>query len=298
MVRGTALGLLALSGLLGMAGCKKEETPTIKVGSKDFTEQLILGEIVAQHLEHRLSGVRIQRVFRLGGTLAANQALLAGEVDLYPEYSGAALTAILKLPPTSDRSAVREQVRQNYSYQFKVSWLPPLGFDNGFAVAVRSEDAKRYDLKTISDAARRSEGWTIGTGNEFLTRPDGYSLLMRVYQMPVKPPIQTLDQDLLYSALTEKQVDMVFGYATDAMITSKNLVVLTDDKHAFPPGEAAIAARMDTLERFPRLGPALHELSRRFTDPLMRNLNYEVEVKHRTPAEVAAETLRQFGLSK
>ncbi len=234
MPRVRARALVALVGLLVGVGCGRKDLPTIRVGSKNYTEQFILAEIIAQHLENRLSGVRIVRDLGIGGTQAVHQALIAGDIDMYPEYSGAALTTILGLPPSSDRAAVREQVRQNYSFRFHLEWLPPLGFESGFAAVVRRADARKFGCTTLSEAAKRKDGWVLGTAHEFLASPDGYPLLMAAYNFPVKPPIQTPDQKLLYSALTEGQVEMVFGYATDGALNAKDLEVLKDDKHVFP----------------------------------------------------------------
>jgi osmoprotectant transport system substrate-binding protein len=288
--------LIAASLLLGFVawnGCSKERP--IVVGSKNFTEQLILGEIVAQHLEHRLR-IKVDRKFNLGGTLLAHQALVSGDIDLYPEYTGTALTSILKLPPSSDRQQAFQQVQSEYLRRFQVAWLDPLGFNNTFAMVVRGEDARRGQLRTLTDAAKHNPGWVLGVGYEFQQRPDGLAGLLKAYGLPLKGSVRTMDLGLIYKALEQRQVDMVAGNATDGSLATMDVTMLQDDKHYFPPYEAAIAVRTASLEARPALREALAELSGKFTDAAMQKLNSQVDGQHRPVREVALEFLSQAGL--
>lgn len=255
------------------------------VGSKNFTEQVLLGEIVAQHLERRL-GQPVDRKLNLGGTLLAHEALVAGQLDLYPEYTGTALTAVLKLPVDSDSARVLDRVRSEYRARWGLEWLAPLGFNNTFAMVVRG--AK---LKTLSEAARRKEGWALGVGYEFLQRPDGLPGLQEVYKLPLKEQPKSMDLGLLYRALEQNQVDMIAANATDGLISAMNLHVLRDDKGYFPPYDAAVVVRAASLKARPGLRAALQELEGKFSDETMRKLNYQVDGERRPAREVAAKFL-------
>jgi osmoprotectant transport system substrate-binding protein len=274
-------------------GCTKERP--IVVGSKNFTEQLILGEILAQHLENRLK-TKVDRKLNLGGTLLAHQALVRGDIDLYPEYTGTALTSILKLSPSSDARQVFEQVKAEYLRRFQITWLKPLGFNNTFAMVIRGEDARRDRIETLSDTAKRTAGWVLGVGYEFQQRPDGLAGLLKTYRLPLKGSVRTMDLGLLYKALEQRQVDMAAGNATDGLLSVLEVKVLQDDKHYFPPYEAAVAVRAQTLATRPRLSEALTELSGKFTDAVMQKLNYQIDGHHRPMRDVAREFLREAGL--
>lgn len=263
----------------------------LTVGSKNFTEQLILGEILAQHLERRLNQ-KVARKLDLGGTLLAQQALASGQIDLYPEYTGTALTAVLKLSPSSDPSTVLARVRDEYQKRWKLEWLAPLGFNNSFAMVIRGADARENRLETISDAARYPRGWILGVGYEFITREDGLAGLQKTYHLPLKGPAKTMDLGLLYKALEQRQVDMVAANATDGMLSVMDVKVLRDDKRYFPPYEAAPVARSDTLAAHPGMREALSELGGKLPNPTMQKLNYEVDGKHRPVAQVAREFLQ------
>ena len=210
-----------------IVGCTKEHP--ITVGSKNFTEQVVLGEIIAQHLEHRL-GHRVDRQLNLGGTMLAHQALVRGEIDLYPEYTGTALTTILKLPPAGDPAAAIALVRANIRRDSVLEWMDPLGFNNTFAMVIRGEDARKHKIATLSDAARHSTGWTLGVGYEFQQRPDGLAGLLKTYHLPVQVSPKTMDLGLLYQALEQGQVSMVAGNATDGQLSVLEAVVLQDDQ--------------------------------------------------------------------
>ena len=277
----------------GIAGCTREDP--ITVGSKNFTEQVVLGEIVAQHLEHRLVR-RIDRKLNLGGTMLAHQALVRGEIDLYPEYTGTALTTILKLPPTSDPASTTALVRGEYQSRFGLQWMDPLGFNNTFAMVVRGDEARKYKIATLSDAARYAPGWTLGVGYEFQQRPDGLAGLLKTYHLPVHGTPKTMDLGLLYKALEQGQVSMVAGNATDGQLSVLNAVILQDDQHYFPPYDCGFVVRPEILKDYPALQQALGELVGRFSDQTMRKLNHQVDGEHRPVREVAEQFLRETGL--
>ncbi|HLN82272.1 MAG TPA: ABC transporter permease/substrate-binding protein, partial [Candidatus Binatia bacterium] len=218
----------------------------IAVGSKDFTEQVILGEILAQTIEN-ITRLQVTRRFDLGGNLA-HEALVAGEIDTYVEYTGTALLAILKSQPITDPAEVLRRVKKDYAERFKVEWTEPLGFNNTFAVLVRGEDANKFNLKTISDAAKISPQWRAGFGQDFMSRADGFPGFARTYGFHFTE-IREMDLLLTYRALAEKQVDLIAGNSTDGLISRYRLVQLEDDRHYFPPYDAVPVIRRVTLEQ-------------------------------------------------
>jgi osmoprotectant transport system substrate-binding protein len=265
------------------------ERPHVTVASKNFTEQVLLGEIVSQQIERRL-GVAVDRKLNLGGTLLSHEALVKGSIDLYPEYTGTALTAVLKEPAVSDSAAVLARVRTEYGQRWHLTWLDPFGFNNTFAMVVRNDTAA--GMRTISQAAQRKEGWRLGVGYEFLTRPDGLAGLQRTYGLRVDGAPVTMDLGLLYSALQGRQVDMAAANSTDGMLAALPLTVLEDDKHYFPPYECAVVIREQVMAKFPQLRGALERLSGKMSNDTMRRLNNDVDGKHRPVREVAAEFLK------
>jgi osmoprotectant transport system substrate-binding protein len=292
----TKIGAGLIAALL-LCGCSRPAADrAIVVGSKNFTEQVVLGEIIAQHLEHRLHRP-VDRRLNLGGTLLAHQALLSGQIDLYPEYTGTALAAILKdsAAPT-DAAAVLARVRSEYQRRFQVEWLNPLGVDNGFAIVVRGSDARRLHLETLTDAAAVTQPWTLGAGYEFEQRPDGLAALKSTYHLRLSSAPKSMDLGLVYSALVQKQVDMIAANATDGLLSKFDFKVLADDRHAFPPYRVCIAARQDRLRQVPGLEPALRELSGKLTNQTMQQLNYQVDGQHQSAAQVAAGFLKGNGM--
>lgn len=260
----------------------------VVVASKDFTEQVILGELVAQTLERE--GIPVARQFELGGDLC-HRALLQGTADVYVEYTGTAYTAILEHEPITDPGEVYDRVKREYAERFNLVWLPPLGFDNTFAILVRGDDARRLELRTISDAARYAPEWRAGFGQDFMSRADGYPGFARTYNLRFEQQPLEMDLALTYRALAEGQVDLIAGNSTDGLIDKLGLVQLEDDRHYFPPYEAAPVAREDALERYPEMRRALEALAGRLTDAEMRRLNYAVDGEHRTPRDVVREFL-------
>jgi osmoprotectant transport system substrate-binding protein len=287
-------GTKTLAGVMALAlacGCARGPR-AIVVGSKNFTEQLILGEILAQQLERKL-GQKVERKLNLGGTLLAHEALVTGEIDVYPEYTGTALTAILKLPPSPDAKSVLDQVRAAYEKRWRLEWLAPFGFNNSFAIVVRGDEARRGNLRTLSDAARYKKDWVMGAGYEFVERPDGFHGLVKAYGLGTQGQIETMDLGLLYQALEQRKVDMIAASATDGMLSVLDVKVLQDDRHYFPPYEAAPVVRAEALAAHPGMREALEELGGRLTDEDMQKLNYELDGKHRPLADVAREFLER-----
>jgi len=278
-----------------LAGCSSDRGSTIIIGSKNFSEQVVLSELIAQHLENR-TGLRVERRFYLGGTYICHQSMLAGRIDLYPEYTGTAITAILKETPKGDARAVYGRVRDEYARQFNLTVAEPLGFNNTFAIVIRGDDARRLNLRTISDAARHTPQWRAGFGYEFTERPDGLQGLADTYGLKFGSPPRIMDLGLLYRALLEKQVDLVAGNSTDGLIAALDLTILEDDKGYFPPYEAVPIVRAETLESHPAIRAALAELAGRISDAEMRRMNYAVDGEHRDVKDVVREFLQRKGL--
>lgn len=281
----TLAGLTALT--LTLAACAPK--PALVVGSKNFTEQVLLAEILAQHIERRLH-IPVGRKFNLGGTLLAHTALTSGAIDLYPEYSGTALTAVLKLPPSKDPAAVMALVRAAYRQRWRLAWLRPLGFNNTFAMMVRGDIARRTGIRSLSEAAR-TQAWKLGAGYEFKQRPDGLAGLLAAYGLRTDGDPVTMDLGLLYAALKSRKVDLIAANSTDGLAAVLDVAMLEDDRRYFPPYECAVVAREDTLARLPGLKAAVEELSGKFPDAVMRKLNFAVDGEHRPPAQVAVRFL-------
>src|SRR6202451_4629895 len=293
MIARRSFAIVVLALLL--ASCYNGRHDTIVIGSKNFSEQALLAEIVAQHLEAR-THLRVTRRFYLAGSYICQQALLAGRIDAYVEYTGTALTAILHDPIQSDPSTVFARVKSEYRQRFGMEVMPSLGFNNTFAIVVRGEDARRLNLKTIDDAARYTPQWRAGFGYEFMERPDGYEGLAKAYGLKFSATPRILDLGLLYRALLDKQVDLVAGNSTDGLLAARDLVILEDNKHYFPPYEAVPIVRQDSLVRVPGMGAAIGELGGKISDAQMRKMNYAVDGERRDIAEVAREFLHSKGL--
>jgi osmoprotectant transport system substrate-binding protein len=276
--------------LLAVLGCGGRNA--IVVGSKNFTEQQILGELMAQTLE--ALGAPVTRRLGLGGTFVCDTALRAGQIDIYVEYTGTALTAIMKKPPVRDPAEALTQVRAAYEVNGLV-WTTPLGFDNSFALVIRGEDAKRLQIHTISEAVPHASEWGAGFGYEFLQRQDGYPGLHRTYDILFKS-VRVMDLGLLYPALNEGQVDIVAGNATDAQIGHFGMAILEDDKGYFPPYQAVPVVRKEALESRPELRQLVDKLGGRITAATMQKLNYGVDGEHRDAAEVVRQFRAEAGL--
>ena len=264
----------------------------IVVGSKNFTEQLILGELFSQLIEAR-THLPVERRFYLAGTFICQQAILAGRIDIYPEYTGTALTAILKESPNGDKHEVYERVRRDYESRFGLAIGPPLGFDDTFAMVIRGADARRLQLNTLSQAAAYTPKWRAGFGYEFMERADGYRGLVASYGLRFAEAPRIMDLGLLTRALKEGQVDLIAGNNTDGLIPALDFFVLEDDHHYFPPYEAVPVMRGAMLQSHPEVGAALSTLAGQISDHDMRQLNYAVDGQHRDVTVVVREFLRQ-----
>jgi osmoprotectant transport system substrate-binding protein len=281
--------------LLTGASCGPPRESRIVIGSKNFTEQAILGEILAQRLEAKTS-LHVERRFYLAGSFICHQAILAGRIDMYPEYTGTALTAILKQKPEGSRQGVYDRVKQEYARRFDLTLGPPLGFDDTFAIVIRGEDARRLHLQTISQAAAYTPQWRPGFGYEFMERPDGYKGLVAAYGLKFAAGARIMDLGLLTRALKEKQVDLIAGNTTDGLIPALDLAALQDDRSYFPPYEAVTIMRHETIARHPEVAKALDDLAGKISDQDMQQLNYAVDGKHRDIKEVVREFLYAKGL--
>jgi osmoprotectant transport system permease protein len=284
----TAAVVVALV-LLGSGVAARRTGGTIVVGSKNFTEQLVLGELLAQSIE-RDTGLPVDRRLNLGGTIICDRALLTGDIDVYVEYTGTALTAVFQQPVKTDSGAVFDAVRDLYAKTGR-TLLPPLGFNNTFAILVRGSDARARGLKTIEDLAAEAPRLQPGFGYEFVGRPDGFPGLAKTYALRFSGPPRVMDLTLSYRALASGQVDVIAGDATAGLIKGLDLFQLEDNRHYFPPYDAAAVARADTLLRYPNVRAAIERLSGRITAADMRAMNYAADAEHRDPRDIAHQFL-------
>jgi osmoprotectant transport system substrate-binding protein len=290
---GTGLTASLLLALLAACAPPRPDHPVI--GAKNFTEQVVLGELLAQHIEGT-TGLKVDRRFYLAGSYICNQALIAGRIDSYVEYTGTALTAILKQPVDKDPQRVLETVRRLYLQRDRVVVAPPLGFENTFAMVIRGQDAQELHVSTLTQAAKFSPKWKLGVGYEFEQRPDGLPGLQQVYGLKFDGSPRLMDLGLLYRALNGRQVDMIAGNSTDGPIKAFHLAVLQDDKHYFPPYQAVPLVREQALERWPQLRGALDSLAGKITAEEMQTMNEAVDGEHRDPAQVVREFRQAHGL--
>ncbi len=289
-MRNLLLILLTLAALLTACGPPRKDR--IVIGSKNFTEQLILGEIMAQQIENK-THLPVERRFYLAGTYICHQAILGGRIDIYPEYTGTALTAVLKQNPGGTREEVYRQIESEYANRFHLAVGQPFGFNDTFAIEIRGDDARRLHLQTISQAAAYTPQWRAGFGYEFMERPDGYKGLAATYGLRFAAPPRIMDLGLLTRALKEQQVDLIAGNTTDGLIPALDLFVLEDDRHYFPPYEAVPIMREQMLQLHPEVKAALDELAGKISDDEMRQLNYSVDGQHRDVKEVVREFLQR-----
>ncbi|MBD2530680.1 ABC transporter substrate-binding protein [Nostoc flagelliforme FACHB-838] len=299
MKRFLALCFLSFAVLLVITGCtpniNSNNDANIVVASKDFTEQDILGELLAQQIE-ATTNLKVARRPRLGGSFVCHNAINAGIIDAYIEYTGTALTAILKQKPVNGFKEVYGIVKQTYAQQFNLEVMPSLGFENTFAMIIRGADAKQNNIQTISEATQYTPQWRGGFGYEFLEREDGFPGLAKTYDLRFTKPPQIMDLGLIYRALIQKQVDMVAGNSTDGQISRLGLVVLEDDKNYFPPYETVPIVRQETLKKYPQLREAIASLAGKISADEMRQLNYLVEGELREIKDVVQEFRKSKGL--
>ena len=281
---------LLIGAVLASTFACSGERDGLVIGSKNFSEQIVLAEIMAQQIERR-TNVTVERRLNLGGTIVCHRALVAGQIDLYPEYTGTSFVVILREKVISEPRVVYERVKAEYEERFQVAVGQPFGFENTYALLIRGEDAKRLGATTLSDIVPHSASWQAGVGHEFIERADGYSGLVETYGLRFDTPPLAMDLNLVYRAMEEGKVDLIVGNSTDARIVSLDLVQLTDDRGYFPPYEAVPVVRKQTLARYPEIAPALAELAGTITTDEMRRMNYQVDVEHQDAAQVAKEFL-------
>jgi glycine betaine/choline ABC-type transport system substrate-binding protein len=288
VAEGRVRGWLFLALILLLAACKRAREPIV-VGSKNFTESVLLGEIIAQRLEK--AGCTVDRKLDLGGTLVCDRAITAGSIDVYPEYSGTALTAILHKAANGDRDAVMKTVSDEYGRR-GLKWSPPLGFENTFAMVVRQTDAQKFHLRRISDLHAVENTFRPGFGYEFVERPDGWNGLQQKYGLRFAQPPRTMDLGLTYRALASDQADLIAGNSTDGLIDALKLLQLEDDRHFFPPYDTVIVQRSDIGKKCAAAPAALESMRNTLDVATMRRLNLSIDRDHRSPAEVAKELQR------
>jgi len=294
MMRGVVLaGAAGIAFLFSACSPPRADHPII--GAKNFTEQVVLGELLAQEIEAK-TGLKVERRFYLAGSYICQQALVAGRIDGYVEYTGTALTAILKQPVNRDPQAVLDTVSRLYASRYQVTVGPPLGFENTFAMVIRGDDARRLHLTTLTQAAQYTPQWRLGVGYEFEQRPDGLPGLSAAYGLKFAAPPRTMDLGLLYRALQAHQVDMIAANSTDGPIRALGLTVLADDRHYFPPYQAVPLIRDEALKRWPQIQVALDALAGKIAAGDMQAMNEAVDGQHRDPAEVVRDFRRAKGL--
>ena len=292
---GSLATITVLAVLLSIPGCSPPRPDHPVIGAKNFTEQVVLGELLAQEIEAK-SHLKVERRFYLAGSYICNQALVSGRIDAYVEYTGTALTAILKQPLNRDPQLVLDTVRRLYEQKEHVTVGPALGFENTFAMVIRGEDARKLHLTTLSEGAGYTPQWKLGVGYEFEQRPDGLPGLSKAYSLRFNGQPRTMDLGLLYRALTAHQVDIIAANSTDGPIAALGLTALTDDRHYFPPYQAVPLVRDESLRRWPQIREALNALAGRITADDMRAMNEAVDGQHRDPAEVVREFRARKGL--
>ena len=280
-----------------LPSCSRPHSDRVVIGSKNFTESLILGELMAQTIEAH-TNLKVERRFYLAGTYICHQAVLVGRIDIYPEYTGTALTAILKQQAGHDKEEVFQRVRSEYEDRFGLTLGPAFGFNDTFAMEIRDEDARRLNIRTLSQAAEVAPRWRAGFGYEFMERPDGYRGLAATYGLHFTVPPRVMDLGLLARALRDHQIDLAAGNTTDGLIPTLGLFVLEDDRHYFPPYEAVPVIRQQALRQHPEIAHILAELAGKISDKEMQRLNYAVDGQHEDVKEVVHDFLRDKGVAR
>ena len=290
-MRAIQISALALTLSLFLS-CAPSHKNRIVVGSKNFTESFLLGELIAQQIESH-TNLKVERRFYLAGTYICQQAILAGRIDVYPEYTGTALAAILKQPSNRDKEKDYQQVKTEYEKRFGLTLAPSMGFNDTFAMEIRGEEARRLKITTLSQAAQFASQWRAGFGYEFMERPDGFPGLAKTYGLHFAEPPRIMDLGLLARALKDHQIDFAAGNTTDGLIPALDLFVLQDDRHYFPPYEAVPVVREETLRLHPEVREALAALAGQISDAEMRQLNYAVDGEHRDTQDVVHEFMKR-----
>ena len=287
----TCTALLLMLCVASAISCSPQHHNRIVVGSKNFTESFVLGEVMAQQIEAH-TALKVERRFYLAGTYICQQAMLAGRIDIYPEYTGTALTAVLKEKPSSDKRQVYDRVKSEYERRFQLTLGPAFGFNDTFAMEIRGEDARRLKIKTLSEAAQFTPRWRAGFGYEFMERPDGFPGMAAMYGLHFAEPPRIMDLGLLARALKDHQIDFAGGNATDGLIQALDLFVLEDDRHYFPPYEAVPIIREQVAKENPEAVEALAALGGAISDSDMQRMNNAVDAQHEDPQTVAREFLK------
>ncbi|MFH1287633.1 MAG: glycine betaine ABC transporter substrate-binding protein [bacterium] len=281
--------------ILVTASCTKNEKPKIIIGSKNFTEQVLLGEMMSILLEAKAE-VQVEHKFNLGGTFICHNALKGGDIDIYAEYTGTALTAILEKEVIAEPEKAYETIKKMYLEKFNLVWLKPFGFNNTYTLTMRSDQAEKDGIKSITDLKKLKDTLIPGFTSEFLERPDGYPALIKHYDFEFKNKVREMDPGLMYIAMREKEVDIICGFATDGRIPAFNLVMLEDDKSFFPSYYAAPVVQKEILDKHPKIAGILNQLNEKIDDVTMAGLNYQVDEKGEKPEEVALQFLKKIGL--
>ena len=281
--------------LLTLTACAPPRSSHIVIGAKDFTEQVILGELLAQEIEAS-GGGPVERRFWLAGSYLCQQALISNRIDAYVEYTGTALTAILKQPLDRDPASVDATITRLYAQRYNIRVFPSLGFQDTFAMVIRGADARRLHLRTITDITPLAPTWRLGVGYEFAERPDGLRGLSTAYNLHFEGDPRTMELGLLYRSLAAHQVDIVAGNSTDGAINEFDFTALEDDHHYFPPYEAVPLVREDSLRRWPQIAIALNRLANKVTADDMRAMNLAVDAQHQDVADVVSKFRASKGL--
>src|ERR1700757_2477674 len=290
MIRLRAILGLLVACSVALLSCSSSRADRIVVGSKNFTESFILGELIAQQIEAHAT-LKVERRFYLAGTYICHQGMLAGRIDIYPEYTGTALTAILKQGISRDKQEAYQRVKSEYERRFGLTLGPAFGFNDTFAMEIRGEDARQLNIRTLSQAAQFAPQWRAGFGYEFMERPDGYRGLVAIYGLHFSEQPRIMDLGLLARALKDRQIDFAAGNATDGLIPALDLMALEDDRHYFPPYEAVPVIREQTLQQHPEIATALADLEEKISDQEMQKMNYAVDAQHRDTQDVVREFL-------
>jgi osmoprotectant transport system substrate-binding protein len=294
MMRRVCLLFIA-SVSMALTSCSPPRPDHPVIGAKNFTEQVVLGELLAQEIEAK-SSLKVERRFYLAGSYICQQALVSGRIDAYVEYTGTSLTAVLKQPVDRNPDSVLNTIRRLYASRYHIAVADPLGFENTFAMVIRGDDARQLHLTTLSDAAKYTPQWRLGVGYEFEQRPDGLPGLSAAYDLKFAAAPRTMDLGLLYRALQAHQVDIIAANSTDGPIQALGLVALQDDKHYFPPYQAVPLVREEALQRWPQIRIALTALAGKITAEDMRAMNEAIDGQHRDPVDVVKDFRLKHGL--
>ncbi|RCX20995.1 osmoprotectant transport system substrate-binding protein [Anaerobacterium chartisolvens] len=286
--------ILAISLAL-LAGCGGSQEKKIVIGSKNFTENMVLGEIFAQVIQDK-TDLKVEYKENLGGTMVCFEAIKKGDLDIYPEYTGTGLTAHLKMDVINDADRVYDIVQEEFNKQFKIKWLKPLGFNNTYAVAVKEDYAKENNITKVSELVPLAKDLTFGGEHEFFDRQDGYEGMIETYGLNFKSAPAKMDVALKYQAISQGKMDVTDAFATDGQLITYKLTILEDDKNFFPPYYAAPIVRNDTLEKYPELEEVLNSLAGKISDEEMQMMNYKVESEKKAIRDVARDFLTEKGL--